>query len=91
MNAAETLDIAREALITIMLVSGPVMLVALIVGLSISLLQALTQIQEATLSFVPKILAIFAALLLFLPFMGASMGTFMQEIMARIVSGGAGG
>jgi flagellar biosynthetic protein FliQ len=90
-NAGEALDVAREALLTIMLVSGPIMAVALIVGLSISLIQALTQIQEATLSFVPKILAIFAALLLFLPFMGASMGTFTQEIMARIVSGGTGG
>lgn len=91
MNAGEALDVAREALLTIMLVAGPVMAVALVVGLSISLIQALTQIQEATLSFVPKILAIFAALLLFLPFMGAAMGSFTQEIMARIVAGGVGG
>lgn len=88
MTAADTLDIAREALLTILMVSAPVMVVALAVGLIISLLQALTQIQEATLSFVPKILAIFASLLIFLPFMGASLGTMTRELFARIAAGG---
>lgn len=88
MTAAETLDIAREALFTILVVSAPVMVVALSVGLVISLLQALTQIQEATLSFVPKILAIFASLLIFLPFMGASLGTLTRDLFQRIASGG---
>lgn len=87
MTPGEAIDIAREALITILLVSAPVMVVALVVGLTISLFQALTQIQEATLSFVPKIIAIFAVLLLALPFMGAQMGTFTQQIMARIADG----
>lgn len=87
MTAGEALDVAREALLTIMLVSAPVMLVALVVGLTISLFQALTQIQEATLSFVPKILAIFAVLLLALPFMGSQMSTFTQQIMSRIADG----
>lgn len=87
MTAGEALDVAREALLTIMLVSAPVMVVALVVGLTISLFQALTQIQEATLSFVPKILAIFAVLLLALPFMGSQMSTFTQQIMSRIADG----
>lgn len=87
MTAGEALDVAREALLTIMLVSAPVMVVALVVGLTISLFQALTQIQEATLSFVPKILAIFAVLLLALPFMGSEMSTLTQQVMSRIVAG----
>jgi len=86
-TAAEALDVAREALLTILLVAGPVMVVALVVGLVISLIQALTQIQEATLSFVPKILAIFAVLLLALPFMGEELGTFTLQIMSRVGDG----
>jgi flagellar biosynthetic protein FliQ len=66
------------------------MLVGLAVGLVIGLLQALTQIQEQTLVFVPKILAIFAALLLFLPLMGGMLGEFMTQMMAKVASGGAG-
>ena len=89
LTAGEALDIAREALFTILIVSAPVMLVALGVGLVISLLQALTQIQEATLSFVPKILAIFAILLITLPFMGEQLGAFTLQIMARVGERGA--
>ena len=60
--------------------------VDVVVGLAISLFQALTQIQEMTLTFVPKMLAIFGGLMLFLPFMLATMDTFMKEIAARIAS-----
>jgi flagellar biosynthetic protein FliQ len=60
------------------------MAVALIVGLGISLVQALTQIQEMTLSFVPKMLAIFLATILFLPFMLRILTTFTQQIAERI-------
>jgi flagellar biosynthetic protein FliQ len=56
-----------------------------VVGLAVSLVQALTQIQEMTLSFVPKILAIFLALYLFLPMMSQSLNTFMTELADRIV------
>jgi len=87
MTGGEALDVAREALFAILITSAPVMLVALVIGLSISLLQALTQIQEATLSFVPKILAIFAVLLLALPFMGAQLGQLTQQVMTRIGTG----
>ena len=70
MTGPEVLDVARDAIITLVLVSAPLMLVGLIVGVVISLFQALTQIQEMTLVFVPKILAIFVAMLIALPFMG---------------------
>jgi flagellar biosynthetic protein FliQ len=88
MTAAEVMDVGRDALLVTLMVSGPVMVVALVVGLVVSLFQALTQIQEMTLTFVPKILAIYAALLLFMPFMGRTMASFMARIADRIVSGG---
>ena len=69
MTGPEVLDVARDAIVTLVLVSAPLMLVGLVVGVVISLFQALTQIQEMTLVFVPKILAIFVAMLLALPFM----------------------
>ena len=62
-----------------------------VVGVVIGLLQALTQVQEMTLVFVPKILAVFAALLIFLPLMGALLNDFFIELMARIASFGQGG
>ena len=82
------LEIAREAVWVAIQLSAPVMLVALIVGLSISLFQALTQIQEMTLSFVPKILAIFFSLLLFMPFMASTLSTFTSRLMGHIVGSG---
>jgi len=68
-------------------VSSPLMMVGLGVGLTIALFQALTQIQEMTLVFVPKILAIFLALIVMLPFMGSVLGGYMNFIADRIVSG----
>jgi len=88
MNGNDVLDVARDAIGVLMIVAGPAMAVALVVGLAIALLQALTQIQEMTLTFVPKIVAIFLALLVFLPFMGDAMGGLMHRISDRIVSGG---
>ena len=86
MTAVDVVDVAREGIWTLIKVAGPVMLIALVVGLAISLFQALTQIQEMTLTFVPKMLAIFGGLMVFLPFMLATMDTFMKEIAARIAS-----
>jgi flagellar biosynthetic protein FliQ len=83
----EVLDVARDAIITIVFVSAPLMLVGLAVGVAISLFQALTQIQEMTLVFVPKILAIFVAMLVALPFMADTMQGQMARIAARIVGG----
>jgi flagellar biosynthetic protein FliQ len=87
MSGAEVLDLARDGIYTLILVSSPLLLVALIVGVAISLLQALTQIQEMTLVFVPKILAVFLALLLALPFMGDVLAGYMARIADRIASG----
>lgn len=84
MNGAEVLDIGRDAIWLTLQLSAPVLIVGLVVGVGIGLLQALTQVQEATLVFAPKIVAIFVSLLLFLPLMGALMGQFMNQIAARI-------
>ncbi|HPF46269.1 MAG: flagellar biosynthesis protein FliQ [Emcibacteraceae bacterium] len=85
MNGADVIDVAQDAIWVIIKVSGPIMLVALVVGLIVSMFQALTQIQEMTLTFVPKIIAIFFSLLLFLPYMGDTLGAFMQRIAERII------
>lgn len=87
MNGAEVLDVAREGIWTLLKVSGPLMLVGLVVGVTIALFQALTQIQEMTLVFIPKIIAIFLTLLFTLPFMGAALAGYMDRIAALIVSG----
>jgi flagellar biosynthesis protein FliQ len=87
MTGPEVLDVAREAIITLVVVSAPLMLVGLIVGVVISLLQALTQIQEMTLVFVPKILAMFLAMLIALPFMADALQGEMMRLAARIVGG----
>jgi flagellar biosynthetic protein FliQ len=87
MTGPDVLDIAREAIYTLIVVAGPVMVVGLAVGVVISLLQALTQIQEMTLAFVPKILAIFVTLLIALPFMAEKLHAEMLRLAARIVSG----
>ena len=84
MTGAEALDIARISIWTLLMVAGPVMLVALVVGTVIGVLQALTQIQEATIVFVPKIVAVFLVLLLMMPFMAQQMGSYMTDIFARI-------
>lgn len=88
MSGAEVLDVARDAIWTIVLVSSPLMLVGLVVGVAVSLVQALTQIQEQTLVFVPKIVAIFATMIVALPFMGDILNGMMVRIMAKVVSGG---
>ena len=87
MNGAEVLDIARDGIWTLLWVAGPLMMVALVVGVAISLVQALTQIQEMTLVFVPKIIAIFLALIVVLPFMGDLLHGYMGRIASRIISG----
>jgi flagellar biosynthetic protein FliQ len=87
MTGAETLDVARDAIWTIVIVSSPLMVVGLVVGVAVSLVQALTQIQEQTLVFVPKILAIFVTLLLALPFMADSLHSHMLRISSRIIGG----
>lgn len=86
MNGGEALDLAREATWVLVVMAGPVMIIGLIVGMAIGILQALTQIQESTLVFVPKILAIFASVVLLLPFMAAAMSGLMDTIVQRIIA-----
>ncbi|MDZ4738981.1 MAG: flagellar biosynthetic protein FliQ [Alphaproteobacteria bacterium] len=85
MGGAEALDLARESMWVLVVMAGPVMMVGLVVGVAVGLLQALTQIQEATLVFVPKILAIFVAVILMLPLMAASMSGLMNTIVQMII------
>jgi flagellar biosynthetic protein FliQ len=87
MSGPEVLDVARDAIETLLIVAAPLMLVGLIVGVAISLLQALTQIQETTLIFVPKIIAIFLALLVALPFMADALHHNFLRLTAHIASG----
>jgi flagellar biosynthetic protein FliQ len=84
MSPSDSIDFARQAILVLLEISAPAMLTALVVGLGIGLLQALTQIQEMTLVFVPKIIAIFVMLLITLPFAGAAMSGLMTGIAARI-------
>jgi flagellar biosynthetic protein FliQ len=86
MNATDVMDVAREAVVVMLKVGSPIMLLALTVGLAISLFQALTQMQEMTLTFVPKAIVIYLSLLLFLPFMLGVLVAFTEGLMDRIVA-----
>jgi flagellar biosynthetic protein FliQ len=88
MSGAEVLDIATQGIWTLIIVSLPMMMVGLLVGVAIALFQALTQIQEMTLVFVPKIIAIFITMLLTLPFLGATMAAYMDRVVDMIIVGG---
>jgi len=87
MNEEIALDVARETIFTVLQVSSPIMMVGLVVGLAIAVFQALTQIQEATLTFVPKILAVFASMLFLIPFMLDRLRTFMSFVMDHAIGG----
>ena len=86
MNEAEVIEITRQAILLTLKISGPIMMIGLVVGLVIALFQALTQIQEITLTFVPKIIAIFLAIFFFLPAMAVSLTQFMTFIADQIVA-----
>ncbi len=86
MGPLEVIEIARDGLIVLLKIGAPVMLIALIVGLAISLIQALTQIQEMTLAFVPKILVIFVSVMTLLPFMLRTLIVFTESLFARMTS-----
>ena len=87
MTGPETLDVARDAIWTIVVVSSPLMVIGLVVGVVVSLFQALTQIQEMTLTYVPKIVAILLTLLVLLPFMLSTLQTFTEHLFDRVVAG----
>ena len=88
MNETEIIEITRQALTITMQISLPVMMVGLLVGVSIALVQALTQVQEMTLVFVPKIVAIFVSLIFFLPWMTSILIGFTQSLADRMIAGG---
>ena len=84
MDEVAVLEVGRDALVVILKSSGPIMLVGLLVGIVIALFQALTTIQEMTLTFVPKIIAIFIAIVVFLPFMMTTVIEFANTLFVRI-------
>jgi flagellar biosynthetic protein FliQ len=84
MTGPEVLDVARDSIVTLVLVSSPLMLVGLAIGVAISLFQALTQIQEMTLAFVPKMVIIFVVFILLTPFMIQTLVVFTQQLAGRI-------
>lgn len=86
MNEVEVLDIGRDAVWTMLKVAGPILIVGLVVGLSISIFQTLTHIQEMTLTFIPKIMAVFTSLVLFMPWMLTQLNEFTQRVMDKIIS-----
>ena len=86
MTEADTIEIAREAILVLLQVAGPMMLISLAVGLAISVFQVVTQVQEMTLTFVPKIVILFVSLLVLLPFMIGSLSSFTERLMDKIVS-----
>jgi len=85
-NEAAVLEIGREALWVVLLLSGPLMLAGMLIGLIIALFQALTTIQEITLTFVPKIIVIFVSLILFLPFMITTLVEFSEHLFDVMVA-----
>ncbi len=88
MNAEQVFDILREAMIVTLIICGPPMAIGLVVGVIISLIQAMTQIQEMTLTFVPKLIVLFVTMIVFMPFMLASITKFTEFIFDQIVAGG---
>ena len=86
MTEEDLLLFARESIFLLLEISLPILLVSLAVGLLVALFQALTQIQEVTLTFVPKIIAVFLSLLVLMPFMIRRISDFMQTIADRIIA-----
>ena len=77
-------ELSAEVFKTILLASAPTLLVSLVVGLAIGLFQAVTQIQEFTLTFVPKILAVFICLFIFFPWIARLLTTFTVNLIEKI-------
>ena len=86
MNQTEVIETVREAILIALQLGAPVMITGLVVGVTIALLQALTQIQEITLVFVPKIIAIFLAIFVFFPGMANTLVAFMETLADRMIS-----
>ena len=87
MTQTDVLEISRDTFMVILIAGGPVMAAGLAIGLVIAVFQTLTSIQEMTLTFVPKIIVIFGAILVFMPFMMTSIIEFTRELFDRIAVG----
>ncbi|MEZ0169666.1 flagellar biosynthetic protein FliQ [Microvirga sp. TS319] len=87
MNEIDALELVRAAIWTVIVGSGPAVLAAMIIGVVIALIQALTQIQEVTLTFIPKIIAILVIALLTGSFVGSQIYAFTELVYGRIVTG----
>ncbi|NWK98932.1 flagellar biosynthetic protein FliQ [Sphingobium lactosutens] len=87
MASTDAIEIARAALMLVLTIAGPMLIAALIVGVAIGLLQALTQVQEMTLTFVPKLVVLGIVLLLSLPMIGQALAVFMDRIADAIAHG----
>ena len=90
MNEISVLEVGRDAMFVVLKTAGPLLIAALLVGLTIALFQALTSIQEMTLTFVPKIINVFISLVVFLPFMMRTVVEFGHRLFDRIVGLGLG-
>ncbi|WML52012.1 flagellar biosynthesis protein FliQ [Neobacillus sp. PS3-12] len=84
MSSEMIIRIAEQGIYTVLMVSGPLILLALVVGLIISIFQATTQIQEQTLAFVPKIVAVLVGLIIFGPWMLSHMLSYANEIFSNL-------
>ena len=84
MTPTDALELTREAIRVTLAVSAPVVLAVMLIGVVISLLQALTQVQEMTLTFVPKIIVALGVLIISAPFIGQAITTFAEETYGRI-------
>lgn len=87
MNPGDALDIAQSAIWTVIIAAGPAVVSAMLVGVIIALIQALTQVQEVTLTFVPKIITILLVGSFTAPFVGSVIFTFAEQTYARIPNG----
>ena len=84
METAQAIDWIRQAVMLVLLIGAPVLLTGLVVGLVVSILQAVTQVQEYTLSFVPKILAMLVALMIFGSWMMARLIEFSRQMFGNL-------
>jgi len=85
---SELIELARSGMLVMVKVAAPPLLAGLAIGLLVSLFQALTQIQEMTLTFVPKVLTVLLVLLIFLPFMLHTLFDFTHLVIDRAIAGG---
>lgn len=87
MNQADALDLVQMAIWCVITASGPAVVAAMAVGIVIALLQALTQVQEVTLTFIPKIITIFLVASMTAPFIGSVIFAFSEQLFQRIENG----